>query len=92
MIESMACGTPVIAFKCGSIAEVIDDGVSGYVVTSIEEAVAAVSRIPSLDRAEVRQAFQNRFTAARMARDYLKLYAVAAGRSEAWRAPDNEWR
>src|SRR5208337_833882 len=53
MIESMACGTPVIAFECGSVPEVIDEGVSGYVVKSIEEAVAAVSRIPDLDRAEV---------------------------------------
>jgi len=79
MIESMACGTPVIAFECGSVPEVIDDGVSGYVVKSVEEAVAAVSRIPDLDRAEVRQAFQNRFTAGRMARDYLKMYASLPG-------------
>ena len=79
MIESMACGTPVIAFDCGSVPEVIDEGVSGYVVKSIEEAVAAVSRIRDLDRAEVRRAFQNRFTAGRMARDYLKMYASLPG-------------
>jgi glycosyltransferase involved in cell wall biosynthesis len=79
MLESMACGTPVIAFDCGSVPEVIDEGVTGYVVKSIEEAVAAVSRIPDLDRAEVRQAFQTRFTAGRMARDYLKMYASLPG-------------
>ncbi len=79
MIESMACGTPVIAFKCGSIPEVIDEGVSGYVVASMNEAVAAVSRIPDLDRANVRQSFQTQFTAGRMARDYLKMYASLPG-------------
>jgi glycosyltransferase involved in cell wall biosynthesis len=79
MIESLACGTPVIAFRSGSVPEVIDDGVTGFVVGSIEEAVEAVGRIPEIDRATVRAAFDNRFTVERMARDYLKIYADLPG-------------
>lgn len=79
MIESMACGTPVIAFECGSVREVIDDGVSGYVVNSVDEAVAALSRLHSLYRADVRRAFEDRFTANRMARDYVKMYTSLPG-------------
>ena len=79
MIESMACGTPVVAFRCGSVPEVIDDGVSGYMVDSIDEAVAAVSRISDLDRSEVRRAFEERYTSSRMARDYVKMYSSLAG-------------
>jgi len=78
MIESMACGTPVIAFERGSVAEVIDDGVSGIVVHSIEEAVAAARRVDTLDRAKVRRCFDRRFTAERMARDYVDIYRELA--------------
>ncbi|WER45219.1 glycosyltransferase family 4 protein [Cupriavidus sp. WKF15] len=74
MIEAMACGTPVIAFRCGSVPEIVDDGVTGFVVDSIDEAVAAVGRIGDIDRRGVRRAFQARFSAERMANDYLALY------------------
>jgi glycosyltransferase involved in cell wall biosynthesis len=74
MIEAMACGTPVIAFRRGSVPEILEDGVSGFIVDTVEQATAAVRRIASLDRAKVRAAFERRFTADRMARDYLDLY------------------
>jgi glycosyltransferase involved in cell wall biosynthesis len=79
MIESMACGTPVIAFSAGSVPEVIEDGVSGFVVNSIEEAVSAVLRLSEIDRGAVREAFENRFSVERMARDYLKIYSSLPG-------------
>jgi glycosyltransferase involved in cell wall biosynthesis len=74
MIEAMACGTPVIAFPCGSVPEVIVDGVSGYLVSDVEEAVAAVHRLDWIDRADCRYHFERNFTDARMAEDYLALY------------------
>jgi glycosyltransferase involved in cell wall biosynthesis len=74
MIEAMACGTPVIAFDRGSVPEVIDDGVTGFVVDTVEQAATAVLRAVALDRAGVRATFERRFTAERMARDYLTLY------------------
>jgi glycosyltransferase involved in cell wall biosynthesis len=74
MIEAMACGTPVLAFRKGSVAEVIDDGVTGRIVDSMPEAVAALSDVLALDRRNVRRRFDERFTAARMARDYVDLY------------------
>jgi glycosyltransferase involved in cell wall biosynthesis len=74
MIEAMACGTPVIAWKCGSVPEVVDPGVTGFVVDSVEEAVSAVSLIENLDRRRIREVFDQRFTAARMARDYVAIY------------------
>jgi len=75
MIEALACGTPVIAFRGGSVAEVIDDGVTGFVVGSLEEAFAATDRIATLDRRVCRAVFEQRFTVARMAADYVDLYA-----------------
>jgi glycosyltransferase involved in cell wall biosynthesis len=82
MIEAMAAGTPVIAWRCGSTAEVIDDGVSGFLVEDLDAAVAAVDAAGRLDRARVRAAFDARFTAERMARDYVRLYErlIAADR------------
>lgn len=74
MIEAMACGTPVIAFDCGSVCEVVDPGVTGYIVRTVDEAVAAVRKIPDLPRAAVRSAFEARFTVERMARDYVRIY------------------
>ncbi|HJV25650.1 MAG TPA: glycosyltransferase family 4 protein [Aromatoleum sp.] len=74
MIESLACGTPVIAWRHGSVPEVIENGVDGFVVDSLEEAVAAVEAIASIDRAACRQAFERRFTAEAMARNYLRIY------------------
>jgi glycosyltransferase involved in cell wall biosynthesis len=75
MIESMACGTPVIAFNCGSVPEVMDDGISGFIVNNEDEAVAAIGRLDQLDRTRVRAQFDRRFTSRRMAQDYLDLYA-----------------
>src|ERR1700735_805463 len=74
MIEAMACGTPVLAFRCGSIPEIIEDGVTGKIVGSEEEAIAALPAILAYDRREVRQRFEERFTAARMAQDYVSTY------------------
>jgi glycosyltransferase involved in cell wall biosynthesis len=74
MIEAMACGTPVIAFNRGSVPEVIDDGVSGFIVEDETSAVAAVERLNVLNRNRVREQFEARFTARRMAEDYLRLY------------------
>jgi len=74
MIEAMACGTPVIAFRRGSVPEVIDDGVSGYIVETEEEAVQAIRQLSKLDRSGVRAAFERRFTARRMANDYVENY------------------
>jgi len=74
MIEAMACGTPVIAFARGSVPEVIDPGITGYIVTSIEEAAACVERARGLDRRACRRQFERRFCAARMAREYCAIY------------------
>ena len=74
MIEAMACGTPVLAFRCGSIPEVIDNGVTGKVVDSEEEAIAALPEFLSYDRRAVRQRFEERFTVTRMAKDYVSIY------------------
>jgi glycosyltransferase involved in cell wall biosynthesis len=78
MIESMACGTPVIAFRAGSVPEVIDDGVSGVIVSNEDEAVAALRRVHRLDRATVRATFDRRWTARRMAEDYVDVYEELA--------------
>ena len=74
MIEAMACATPVIAYRSGSVPEVIDEGVTGFVVDDIDSATAAVGRLDELDRAGVRAGFERRFDVARMARDYLRVY------------------
>jgi glycosyltransferase involved in cell wall biosynthesis len=79
MIEAMACGTPVIAFGQGSVPEIIEDGVTGFVVRTEDEACAAVAKIHTVDRRSVRAAFEHRFTAHRMASDYLALYASLLG-------------
>jgi glycosyltransferase involved in cell wall biosynthesis len=78
MIEAMACGTPVIAFENGSVPEVLKDAVTGFIVHSEDQAVEAVRRIGTLDRDRIRGEFERRFTAQRMAQDYLKLYARLA--------------
>ena len=74
MIEAMACGTPVIAYGSGSVPEVVDHGVSGFIVDSIDESVAAVERLGELDRRAVRAQFEERFTVERMTREYVELY------------------
>jgi len=74
MIEAMACGTPVLAFRCGSVSEVVDENVTGCIVDTIEEAVAALPRVIALDRKKVRDQFERRFSATRMAKDYVAVY------------------
>jgi len=74
MIEAMACATPVLAFRRGSVPEIIDDGVTGLTVGDVEEAVRLLPKLLSLDRRTVRQRFEERFTATRMAKDYLSVY------------------
>ena len=74
MIEAMACGTPVLAFRCGSVVEIVEDGLTGAIVDSMEEAIAALPRVIALDRIKVRQRFERRFSATRMAKDYIDVY------------------
>jgi glycosyltransferase involved in cell wall biosynthesis len=74
LIEAMACGTPVVAFRRGSVPEVIDDGVTGFVVESTEESARALDQIQDFDRKRCRQVFEERFSVERMARDYLDIY------------------
>jgi glycosyltransferase involved in cell wall biosynthesis len=73
MIEAMACGTPVIAFDSGAAREVVDDGLTGQVVNTVDEAISAVPQVLALDRKNVRRRFEKRFSASRMAADYLKV-------------------
>jgi len=83
-IEAMACGTPTIAWNCGALPEVIEQGVTGFVVNSMDDAVVAVPALLQLDRRKVRAAFEKRFSAQRMARDYVAAYArLLAGSAEA---------
>ena len=82
MIEAMSCGTPVIAWPQGAVPEVVEDGRTGFIVHSVEEAAAALEKAPRLDRLSVRTRFEERFSAARMAQDYLSVYR-ALGRRRA---------
>jgi glycosyltransferase involved in cell wall biosynthesis len=74
MIEAMACGTPVLAFRRGSVPEIVDDGITGAIVDTLEEAIVALPRVIALDRAKVRKRFEQRFSANRMANDYVNVY------------------
>jgi glycosyltransferase involved in cell wall biosynthesis len=74
MIEAMACGTPVLAFRCGSVPEIVDAGVTGLIVDSMDEAIRMLPQVLALDRRTVRQRFDQRFSVARMAKDYLHVY------------------
>ena len=76
IIEAMACGTPVIAYGVGSVPEVLEDGVTGFIVRDEDDAVAAVERVVQLDRARIRSVFETRFSARRMVSDYVRLYQV----------------
>ena len=76
MIESMACGTPVIAFNRGSVPEVIDHGVTGYIVEDVQGAVAALQRLDELSRSEIRAQFERRFSSKTMARNYVDAYSA----------------
>ena len=79
MIEAMACGCPVIAFDRGSVREVVEDGVTGFVVHDVAEAVAACAQVDRLDRAEVRRRFERRWSARRMAAEYVEIYQRLQG-------------
>jgi glycosyltransferase involved in cell wall biosynthesis len=78
MIEAMACGTPVIAYNRGSAPEVIDEGISGFIVEDEAGAIGAVDRLGHLSREKIRKQFEKRFTARRMAQDYLAVYRSLA--------------
>jgi len=74
MIEAMACGTPVIAFDAGAVSEIVEPGLTGFIARDEDGAVAALERVPQLSRKKIRQRFEQRFTARRMAEDYLGVY------------------
>jgi glycosyltransferase involved in cell wall biosynthesis len=74
MIEAMACGTPVVAYRNGSVPEVVEDGATGYIVDDLDGAERACARVDSLSRRGCREAFEARFTDTRMAEDYVALY------------------
>ena len=78
MIESMGVGTPVIAFNCGSVPEIMEDGLTGYVVDDIDGAVAALAKLDRLFRPSIRSRFEERFSARAMAREYVKIYESLA--------------
>jgi len=95
MIEAMAAGTPVVAYRCGSVMEVVEHGLTGFIVDSQDEAVAALGMLGELDRRRVRARFVERFSSERMARDYVELYRkVAQGRltAEPARPERRGWR
>jgi glycosyltransferase involved in cell wall biosynthesis len=83
MIEAMACGTPVVAFPGGSVIEVLQDGVTGFVVPDVSAAVEALDCIPRLDRLHIRLCFEQRFSATRMAKDYVAIYKRLLGEEAA---------
>ena len=83
MIEGLACGTPIIAYDRGSVPEVITQGENGFIVTDIDDAADAARKIPSLSRRRCRELFDERFTAQRMARDYLNVYETLVERRNA---------
>jgi glycosyltransferase involved in cell wall biosynthesis len=74
MIEAMACGTPVLATRCGSVPEIVEPGITGMIVDSMDEAVCALPQVMALDRRAIRKRFEERFSATRMAKDYIQVY------------------
>jgi glycosyltransferase involved in cell wall biosynthesis len=74
MIEALACGTPVVAWRNGSVPEIIEDGVTGFIVDNMKDAAEAVRKVATLNRQHCRQSFLKRFTVSRMASDYLAIY------------------
>jgi len=81
----MACATPVVAFRRGSVPEVVDEGVTGFIVDDVAGAVAALERVGQLDRRAVRETFLRRFTVSRMVRDYLDIYERTIDQAQSWR-------
>ncbi len=92
MIEAMAYGTPVLAFRCGSVPEIIDEGISGCIVDTVEDAVAAVPRVLALDRQRVRLRFEERFSASDMAKNYVRTYRALLRQAESAARKDREAR
>jgi glycosyltransferase involved in cell wall biosynthesis len=86
MVEALACGTPVIAFNCGSVPEVLEHGVTGFIVDTIEGAIAATRRVDSLDRVTCRKTFERRFGSSRMAEQYAELYQQLIARQGSFAA------
>jgi glycosyltransferase involved in cell wall biosynthesis len=86
MIEALACGVPVVAFRGGSVPEIIDHGTTGFIVDTLDEAIDATRQAGRLDRRACRAAFERRFGVTRMARDYLRLYQELAARTSGWAA------
>ncbi|MBX6324914.1 MAG: glycosyltransferase family 4 protein [Chthoniobacterales bacterium] len=82
MIEAMACGTPVIAYRNGAVPEVMEEGHTGFIVEALEDAVEAARRVPELSRKRCREVFEKRFTATRMAQDYLRVYERLVSRGK----------
>ena len=78
MIEAMACGTPTIAFNCGSVPEVMQEGLTGFIVEDMDQAVAAVAKISTIERTACRNVFEKRYTATRMAEEYVEIYQSMA--------------
>ncbi len=74
MIEAMACGTPVIARPCGAVTEVLEHGVTGFIIKDVREGVIALEKVKTLDRRRIRKVFEKRFTSRRMAQDYVQIY------------------
>jgi glycosyltransferase involved in cell wall biosynthesis len=85
MIEALACGTPVIGWNRGSVPEVIDNGISGFVVNSMQEALHAINCLDRISRSRCRQIFEERFLASRMARDYVEVYRSLQRKKQAWK-------
>jgi len=93
LIESLACGVPVVAFPLGSVPEIVEDGVSGFLVNNVDEAVTAIKNIGAIDRRKCREAFELRFSAKRMAQDYLSIYQrIAKPESETLALTDGDLR
>jgi len=92
LIEALACGLPVIAYPLGSVPEIIEHGVTGFIVSDITEAVRAVTRLSSIDRRKCRESFEQRFTAERMAHDYLNVYDHIKREPESVAVTDGELR
>lgn len=90
MIEAMACGTPVVAFRCGSVPEIVEDGATGYLVETVEQAIAAAGRARLLDREAIRARFELRFSATAMARRYLDVYGDLLARRPFAEEPLND--
>ncbi len=90
LIEALACGTPVVAYRCGSVPEVIEHGITGFIVDDQQEAVEAARHIGRIDRLACRNAFERRFTARRMAQHYLAVYSTLQGAEVSTTAPPSE--